>query len=236
MKRVVGLDIFRGYAIALMVVFHFSFDLNYFQILHIDIRTESFWIYFRWCILSMFVFSAGISLKLAHYKNINPKAVKKRVLMLLGASLLVSFGSYTQFPDTWIYFGVLHFMLVASLIGLVFLRVPKLSLLLAIAIFVGYYLKYLNMRWLYELLQPLLHLPSGYTEDLVGLFPWFGVFLLGMVFASYKLHNIVFDNAFFNSPQKTNKLFSFFGRHSLVIYLIHQPILFALVYIYSNYL
>ena len=77
MKRVAGLDIFRGYAIVLMVIFHFCFDLNYFHIVPINIRSESFWIYFRFCIVFMFIFSAGMSLQLAHYYTFSVQLLKK---------------------------------------------------------------------------------------------------------------------------------------------------------------
>ncbi len=236
MKRIVGLDIFRGYAILLMIIFHFCFDLNHFNLVHIEIRTEAFWKYFRVIIVSMFIFSAGVSLKLAHYKGISLQAVKKRLFILGSAALLVSVGSYMQFPNTWIYFGVLHFILFASIIGIVFVKTPTLSLLVAVGILFGYHFGYLSTHWLFEIVQGPLHLPAGYTEDLVGIFPWMGVFLLGVAFGGYNLHRVVFDNAFFNAPKKIHKLFILFGRHSLLIYLIHQPILFGVLYLWKSYL
>ncbi len=236
MKRIVGLDIFRGYAILLMIIFHLCFDLNHFNLVNFEIRTDPFWKYFRVVIVSMFLFSAGVSLKLAHYDEISLKALKKRLLILGSASLLVSLGSYMQFPNTWIYFGVLHFILFASIVGLLFVKTSLLSLLAAIAIVTGYHLGYLHTHWLFEILQKPLHLPAGYTEDLVIVFPWMGVFLLGVAFAGYGLHKVVFDRAFFNAPRKINKFFIFLGRHSLVIYLIHQPILFAILYLWKYYL
>ena len=234
-KRVQGLDIFRGYAIFLMVTFHFSFDLNNFHIVTLDLKHDLFWHYFRYLIVSMFVFSAGISLFLAHQNGINFKKVTKRVLILTAASLLVSIGSYTQFPKTWIYFGILHFFLFSSLFGLLFLRLPKVSLLIGFGIIIGYNFGVLHMHWLYDTLKYPLHLPLHYTEDLANIIPWFGVFLLGISFASYKLHYKIFDNTFFNTQDSVNRYFSFAGQHSLLIYLTHQPILFAL-FITKNYL
>jgi len=229
--RLVGLDIFRGYALFLMLVFHFSFDLNNFHYIDIDIKHSDFWKYFRYLIVSMFIFSAGISLKLANKEGINFSKVKKRVLVLGVASMLVSIGSYTQFPSTWIYFGILHFFLFSSVFGLLFLNTPKISLLVSIIIIAGYNLHFLNMHWLYALLQPIFHLPVFYTEDLANIVPWFGVFLLGIVFAYYQIHIRVFDNSFFNNKNPVNKFFSKIGQHSLVIYLLHQPLLFAIFFL-----
>lgn len=229
--RVIGLDIFRGYALFMMVIFHFCFDLNNFHYLDLDLKHGDFWKYFRYLIVTMFVFSAGISLKLANENGIDSKKLIKRVLTLSVASLLVSIGSYTQFPSSWIYFGILHFFLFASIVGIFFLNVPKISLFVGIIIIAGYNLHFLNMHWLYSTLQAPLHLPVRYTEDLATIIPWFGVFLLGVVFAYYKLHLLVFNNKFFNNKNRFNRFFSLIGKHTLVIYLLHQPILFALFYI-----
>jgi uncharacterized membrane protein len=182
----------------------------------------------------MFVFSSGISLYFAHQKSIDRKKITKRVITLAGASLLVSVGSYTQFPNTWIYFGILHFFLFSSIFGLLFLRLPKLSLLLGLAIIMGYNFNILSMHWLYDLLKHPLHLPLHYTEDLASIVPWFGVFLLGMSFAHSSLPYKIFDNSFFNTKSKINILLSSAGKHSLLIYLLHQPILFGLFFI-KNY-
>lgn len=226
--RLQGLDVFRGLAIVLMVCFHFSFDLNNFHYVDFDLKHGLFWHYFRYLIVTMFVFSAGISLHLAHQKGIVYKKVGKRVLILGAASLLVSVGSYTQFPNSWIYFGILHFFLFSSLVGLPFLRLPKISLALAIGILLAYNFSWANMHWLYKILQAPLHLPIYYTEDLANIIPWFGVFLLGSVFAYYKLHIMLFHQKIFDKKNKLTATLSFFGKHSLLIYLLHQPFLFAI--------
>jgi len=211
-----------------MVVFHFSFDLNNFHVVALDLKHGEFWRYFRFVIVSMFVFSSGISLILAHKEKIHFHKVKKRVLILAGASLLVSIGSYTQFPNTWIYFGILHFFLFASVAGLFFLKIPKIAFIVGVVIIAGYNFHFLSMHWLYLLLQEPLHLPLRYTEDLANIVPWFGVFLLGMSFAKFNFHEKVFNNLFFNQKTVINKSFSFLGKHSLLIYLLHQPILFGI--------
>ena len=211
-----------------MVIFHFSFDLNNFHYVNIDIKHGVEWRYFRYTIVTMFVFSAGISLYLANQNNINFKKLKKRVITLSAASLLVSIGSYSQFPSTWIYFGILHFFLFASIFGLLFLKFPKLSFIVGSGIVLGYIFGILNMHWLFELLYQPLHLPVRYTEDLANIIPWFGVFLLGLSFANSRLLNIFFNNKFFNAQNRINRSFAIIGGHSLVIYLVHQPIFFGL--------
>ncbi|MEA1983111.1 MAG: heparan-alpha-glucosaminide N-acetyltransferase [Campylobacterota bacterium] len=226
--RVQGLDVLRGYAIVLMVIFHFSFDLNNFGYISTDMKHGLEWRYFRYVIVTMFVFLAGVSLYLANQNGIDFQKAKRRFFTLLAASLLVTIGSYTQFPKTWIYFGILHFFLVASLVGLVFLRLPILSFIVGANIILGYIFGYLSMHWLFELLHAPLHLPVRYTEDLASFVPWFGVFLLGMSFAHYEIFTQrLFNNSFVNQKHRFNDGLSFLGSHSLVVYLLHQPIFFG---------
>jgi len=226
--RLPGLDIFRGVAILLMVIFHFSFDLNNFHIVDLDLKHGDFWKYFRYFIVSMFVFSAGISLQLANKNGIDLAKLKKRILVLSLASLAVTVGSYTQFPKTWIYFGILHFFLFSSLVGLLFLKLPKLTLMSAVFILLGYNFSFLNMHWLYAVLQEPLSLPSYYTEDLANIIPWFGVFLLGISFTQYGFAQRAFKLSLFEKNNSFNIIFSYIGKHSLIIYLLHQPLLFAI--------
>jgi len=200
-----------------MIVFHLFWNLDSFGYLDLDMK-DQFWKFCRNVIVSMFLITVGISLALANTSSINWSKIGKRTLILAGASLLVSIGSYTQFPNSWIYFGILHFILVASLVGLLFLNRPVISFLTAIVIFLGTWQGWLHTRWLFDMFDGFL--PS-YTVDLARFFPWFGVVLIGMVIFHYGLHNKFF---------KVKKL-SFLGRHSLLIYMIHQPILFGLLYI-----
>ena len=227
-NRINSLDIFRGWAIVLMIAYHFSYDLKYFGYISVDLDNDTFWVYSRYVIITMFLVSVGMSLKLAHTPNIKWHKMKSRILLLGGASLLVSVATYFQFPDTWVYFGILHFILFASWAGLLFLPYPLLALTTAIIIFIGTSLGWLHMHALFALLQEPLHLPPGYTEDIVRFFPWFGAVLIGMVIFTYHLHTKIFSNAFFRTKLLPNKTLAFLGRHTLIIYLIHQPILFGI--------
>ncbi|MCK5809876.1 MAG: DUF1624 domain-containing protein, partial [Cocleimonas sp.] len=172
-QRLHYLDVIRGIAIILMVVYHFCFDLDNFNIIQVDMDTSPLWRGFRYFIITLFLSTMGISLALTHSKKICWVCLKKRTLLLGSAAILVSLASYLQFPQTWIYFGILHFILFASWLGLLFIGKPWLSLMTAILILVGTTLGWLHTDTLFSLVQQPLHLPPEYTEDLVTLFPWF---------------------------------------------------------------
>ena len=226
-RRVIGLDIFRGWALLLMIIYHFSYDLNYFHIIEINLNSSIFFQLFRYTIISMFLLSMGISFSLVHRKSISWSKLKKRILLLGLASLAVSVATYLLFPNSWVYFGILHFILLSSLLALPFLKHPKVALVSAILIFIGSATKSLTVHSLFNFLQPILHLPPMHTEDLVSIFPWFGVVLIGTVITYYDIYLKIFTQKIFSSNTPLNKLLKFLGQHSLLIYLIHQPILFV---------
>ncbi len=220
-KRYIEVDFIRGFALLLMVGFHLAFDLNYFHYIDINIRHGLDWRCFRYVILSLFIGTVGISLVLANQEMINYKKVFSRAGKLLLASLAISVASYFMNPNTWIYFGVIHFILVGSLAGLFFIRIPKTALVLGIVIIILFNMGLLNMHWLYGPLKTPLHLPRV-TEDLVQFFPWFAAVLIGI----YVGHKRYFDIGL--QSGKLVDAVVFLGRHALIIYLVHQPILFGI--------
>jgi len=227
-KRLIGIDIFRGWAILLMVIFHFSYDIDYFKIIDFQIQTNTFFIWFRFLIVSMFLLTVGMSLKLAHKTEINWSSLKQRTFYLMVASLLVTISSYIIFPNSWIYFGILHFILISSFIVLPLLNHPYLSLTIAITTFIAFHLNILNMHWLFNLLVTPLHLPPTISVDVVRFVPWISFVLVGMSMVSLGWHQKIFDIHFFNKRDNLNEFFSFLGKHSLLIYIAHQPILFGI--------
>ena len=219
-KRYLEVDFIRGMALLLMVVFHLCFDLNYFHYIDIDIRHGLDWRYFRYLILSLFIGTVGISLVLANQEHINYRKVALRAGKLLIASIAISVASYVMNPNMWIYFGVIHFILVGSLLGLFFIRIPNLSLLLGIIIIILFNLELINMHWLYNYLRVPLHLPK-YTEDLVQFIPWFAPILIGIFIGTKRWFVFNLQEGPIVNP------IVFLGRNALIIYLVHQPILFG---------
>jgi len=228
-KRIDTLDIFRGFAILMMMVYHFSYDLNYFHFISVHFSREIFWLTFRYTIVTIFLLSVGISLVLAHKDGISIRRLQKRALLLGGSSLLVTAVTYFQFPRTWVYFGILHFIFVASFLALPFISRPRLSLVVSLAIFGLSAMGYLNFYELFIYIKPILHLPR-HTEDFLPIFPWLGVVLMGVTIGRY---NISYDFIPHISANEWLKLPALLGRNALLVYLLHLPIIFGLVYLYA---
>ncbi|WP_297820207.1 DUF1624 domain-containing protein [uncultured Paraglaciecola sp.] len=215
------IDVLRGLAIVFMVIFHFSYDLTVFGWTDFSTAKDIEWKIFRTFIVSSFLLAVGMSSYLAYHKSFNKKKLTKAVGKLFAVSIFISIGSLFMHPGTWVYFGIIHFITVALPISVLFVRAPYIALLIGTGSIVGYWMGILNLYPIWEWGVLYLGIPTQ-TVDLVSFFPWIGVVLIG-VFVMYKeLFNINVKSSAFS-----NKL-AFLGQHSLIIYLVHQPILYGL--------
>lgn len=135
------------------------------------------------------------------------------------------------FPNSWIFFGVLHFILLVSILGLAFLGLHWANLLLGSGlIFLGLTVQYplFDHPWL-QWFGLMTYKPI--TEDYVPLLPWFGVVLLGMFLGKLCLHSDAGKRlSIWQNDQSTTRLLALAGRHSLLIYMLHQPVLLGILY------
>lgn len=226
------IDLARGFAILLMFIYHFSYDLDYFGFIQANFNNGEFWIYFRMLIVTLFLTLMGISLYLASYKGLNKKRFKQRLILLIVYALLVTISSWVMFPNAMILFGILHFIAVASILGLVFVRRGVINLFLGIAIIlIGQIVEfpifnYLYLHWIGMMTQ----LPV--TVDYVPIFPWFGIVLVGM-YLGQLISQRPADTFLlrWKSQHPLSKLMTLGGRHSLHIYMLHQPLFLGILYI-----
>ncbi len=226
------LDIARGLAILAMVVFHIGWDLYYFGLSNTDVTTELGWVLFQKAILSSFLLLVGAGLVLAHGRGVRWERFWRRFGILVCAALLVTAGTYWMFPEFFVFFGVLHAIALFSLLGLAFLRVPTwLLLVLGVAV-IGADLFYSDPMFSSRELGWIGFWPtSPPTSDVVPIFPWFGVVLLGMAGMRLILGSpLATGLRELQSPQPAARGLAVLGRWSLLVYLVHQPILIALIF------
>ncbi len=226
------IDALRGVAIVMMVVFHFCFDLSYFGLAGFDFYHDSFWLHARTLILSSFLFLVGVSLVLATRRGLVLKRYLRRLAYLVGAALLVSVSTWWMFGDRFVFFGVLHFIVLASVLGLHFVRAGWVNLVLGIAVIIvanhyqSPWFDETGRRWI----GLMTHKPP--TEDYVPLLPWFGVVMLGL-FAGPAMQRLASRLQPHCSFAPVEWL-AFAGRHSLLIYLLHQPLLLGGLTLYTK--
>ena len=233
--RLKKLDFFRGVAIILMVIFHLNYSL--LNIFNIDILnfSDSFW-YIIWKIAALlFIFIAWISFSLAeikYWEKINNKYLKV-ILILSIIAWIITIITYLFNPEFYIRFWIIHFFALSFGLLLLFRRFKYYTFLLGILIvIIGiFFTPIIQNQFLYFL---------GFTypwfssSDFYPIFPYFGIMLFG-----YNFWLILSDKNKIKILEGNGKesiimwYIWLIWRKSLVIYLIHQPIIISSIYLYK---
>ena len=240
-NRIRILDMLRGIAVLAMIVYHFVYDLGDFGYVNMITVVNGYWKLFAQSIGSSFLFVSGLSFWVMASGGISWPKFSKRLTILIAAALLISLVTYQVNPNTFIFFGILHLLAACSLFGVLIYRLPVLILLafgLALLFLPEYFQtsnyynpvlfekKYLSWTGLYD--------GKTGSVDFYGFMPWSSAFIFGL--ASCKI---------FVKPRRTSSLsplsfkeekanFSvstilWIGRNSLIVYLIHQPLLIGII-------
>lgn len=226
--RIAAIDAMRGGALCLMFVYHFCFDLRFFRVLAADFEHDPFWLGFRALILTSFMLLVGISLVVAVNAGQLPSRFWRRIGSIAGCAAAVSVGSYLVFPATYIYFGVLHSIAVASILARPLARRPAVALGVGIAVavagvtFTHAAFDQRSLSWIGFVTRK----PA--TEDYVPLAPWAGFVFVGIA-VGHALLRAEF-RALAPLAQAPWWL-RFLGRHSLLAYMVHQPVLMGLLWL-----
>ncbi|MDE4907470.1 DUF1624 domain-containing protein [Methanogenium marinum] len=229
------IDAARGIAIIMMVTYHLLFDLVYFGVADIAI-TSGFWRAFALTCACTFVFLVGLSLHISRERAIQ-KGVKGSALvqkfLMRGAFILalgcgITLVTWYVIGGGYILFGILHLIGLSICLAPLFFPLQKKNLIagvivLALGLVVTGTVGPLWLAWLG------IHPAGFYSVDYEPLIPWFGLVLLGLGAGAYlypkgrPLRQIRQP-----CPPVTN-LLATAGRHSLLIYIIHQPVLILLM-------
>ncbi len=221
-QRVAFTDALRGLAICFMAIYHFWFDLSLYNLGNFSIH-HPYWQAFRYIIISLFLGLVGWGLAQQGKCDVYWPRYWLRILKLAIAAFMISALSYYFAPTHWIYFGILHFILLASLLCMPLRFYPKTSLLLAVIITLLYQTTdSFNLSVIYTFLSDFL--PAS-TLDLVRFIPWVSLVLLGIFLG----HQTYFPPKLGAHP--VNNTLAWMGRHSLSIYLLHQGPLLLMAYL-----
>lgn len=217
-NRIWEIDFFRGLALILMIYFHLIFDLKEIYGYYID-YTTGFNAFTGRAAGTLFILLSGISCTFSR-SNV------KRGLKILGLAILISIVTYVYNPDMIIWFGVLHFLGISILLYPLFKKL-NLNLLVIIGtiIFVlGNTVTKITPEFDYFFMFGITS--SKFTSaDYYPLVPWLGIFIYGIALGRvlYKEKKSILDFKI------GNNIISWAGKHTLPIYVIHQPLIILII-------
>mgnify|MGYP000991492720 CR=1 FL=1 len=217
-KRIWEIEYLRVLAILLMLIYHTAYDLSEFAGWAIDFGS-GFWFWYG-KLASIFLFVSGVS------SGFSRKSTVKKGLRLLLIGLGITAVTYLVLGDQYVRYGVLHFLGTCLILYPLLRKLsPPVLAVLAAAIF-------LLARPLEKieaatgLFLPLgIKYPGFSSADYFPLVPYLGVYILGII--AYKLYYHKGRSLF--PFDWGNKYVTAVSRHSLAIYILHQPVLLGAV-------
>jgi uncharacterized membrane protein len=238
------IDVARGVAICAMVVYHFGWDLSFLKLIETNVVQLPAWRWFARSIAGSFLILAGFGLALAHFRGFRSRPFWLRLMKVGGAALAVSAVTFFAFPDSYIFFGILHCIAVSSILALPFLRLHAVLTLGFAAFCLAAPLIFTNPAFDEPWLDWLgLGSVDPVTNDYVPIFPWFGLVLIGVAAGKALLAREAVHLAREAAPgtetlglarwrvrDALSRFLIWAGRKSLPIYLLHQLALLAILY------
>ncbi len=230
------IDTARGVAIALMIVYHFSWDLTFFGLAGFRIFTDPWWIWFANVIVIIILGVMGVTQVMARRRGLTAKAFFRRLGLIVASAGAVSLATQWMDPGSYVFFGILHHIALASVImaGAIFLPSAALVLLAALILAAPWFLAHPAFAADWLLWVGLSPVPPA-SVDYVPLAPWLAVPLLGVVAGRRMFRDGSAPAALAWRPaHPILKLIRLAGRHSLALYLLHQPILYGGLYLFMG--
>lgn len=231
-QRLIVIDLLRSLALLGMITFHFTYDLEMFGWLPLGTASSGWFYYHARLTAGGFIFLAGLSLYLAHSDAIRWDSFIRRQAKIIAAAALISVATYFAMPEAWIFYGILHSIALSSCVGIMLLRLPMMvNLVLAIGVFALPYF-YAN---------PVLDGPMVWlglsgrvpvTVDYQPFFPWFAPMVAGIA-CGQAIKRFGLPQILMPHPSPLLKRLAWPSRHSLKIYLIHQPVLIAVIFAFT---
>lgn len=226
-------DVVRGVAIVGMVGYHALVDIGpaFYGLIAVDAMEQPLLRLFARIILTTFLLLVGVGLVLAQRRAFNLRRFVRRVLIVVVAAAMVTIATRIAVPDAYVRFGVLHAIALGSVLGVPFVKAPLwlaiAGILLVLAAPSVARNNFFNEpAWLWLGLST--DLPAMF--DYVPMLPWFSVVLIGIVLGRVGLRALELTRSWTPRgwvPIALAKL----GRASLIVYLVHQPILLGGLFI-----
>lgn len=228
------LDALRGFALLGMVYFHMNYLLIHtFWVMSMDI-SELFYFSLGRGVAILFIVVSGVSFFLATEKR--PfreilRSSKRRFILLALIALSITLVTHSFFYEERIYFGIIHFFSLASICMLIAIPLRGYTIPIGIlTIILGEWIAWIHTDSLF--LIPLGIYPQGfYSADYYPVIPWLGYALIGYGVAYVLSQKRILSGLLQGNSRLLTPL-AFMGRHSLVIYVAHVPVIYGILRIF----
>ena len=218
------IDVLRVTAIVLMVLFHLVYDLKEFAGVNIDYQSP-LWFFIGKTSALLFIFISGLSNGFSRFPV-------RRGAKVLFYGMVITVVTYLFMKEEYVRFGILHFLGVAMILSGMLSRLSSWKLWgLAISTaLLGFWFKGLVVKT--SLLLPFGLMYNRFSSiDYYPLFPYLAVTILGTLAYRYFYARRTKPLVTF---ELNSKVIRWLSRHSLGIYLIHQPIILFIIFIVNH--
>ncbi len=229
-KRFVELDLWRGVAVVFMIVFHFFFILDFYGVVKNEMRSGFFEIFGDFVRIS-FLLIVGISMAISFQRVFTETGSRwlailrqwKRAFIVAVCALIVSFVTFFAVPDVYVRFGILHLIAVSIFVLAFFAGSKWLSFVFAVFSFIfGYVLKDCS-----SVILPVCG-NGAVALDYFPIFPWIGFSALGIFIGRIFYVEKAGGFRIFDSRNFIFRAIFAMGRYSLLIYMVHIPVIIGI--------
>lgn len=239
-RRYVILDTVRGFALVNMILYHFLWDMVFVCGISADWLNTAFVEIWQTCIGCTFILLSGFC------QNLGSHTLKRGLTVFL-AGAAVTAVTVIFVPQSRIIFGILTMLGTAML-----LMIPLKNLLRGVDCRVGAAALFLLFLLTYNIQNGIIGIfgaelfrlpealygsyigtffgfkkPGFFSTDYYPLVPWIFLFLTGYFLYRIFVKNNLFEKRIFQSEKRS--FLSFIGRHTLIIYMLHQPVMYFAV-------
>lgn len=229
MKRYDEIDILKGVAVILMIIFHFYYFPNQYGFTEIKYDTTLLKFIAKIAQI-IFITCVGINLVFAKTKNSDPQVHLQRVMKIAFYALLMSLFTYHVFKEKYVKFGILHFVAFTSLILFTFVdNVESMRIITAIFLIL-YVLNHFKPELFRTIPQPFAFIGGFYNDrysaiDHFPIMPWILLICVG-TFIGNHLVNQNIDTPNYITNNAVSKTLKNIGKRSLEIYAVHWAVLY----------
>ena len=224
-ERLAWLDALRGAALLGMVAYHGAWDLHAYGLIETDPSGTAGWLVLGHGVAALFLLISGFGLSLALRQKASPRRMWLRLGRIALAAALVTAATLWAVPQAPVWFGILHCIVVANALALAVRSAPTAGLMIAAAAACAAAVGLrgaLGPGWAWTGLAG----ADPVTVDFRPVLPWLAPVLVGMALGR------AYDPE--RRPPSLRYVrglrpLSWAGRRSLLVYLLHQPVLLGLL-------